>query len=185
MNYTKVQPTVVKHVLQNQVMHIHEPDVSIDFKLNEIITFVRHSIRCIQTSSTSEGLKTFSNADPLTRCSCLLTLWASTLRQLRDQVLKVSDSYPVKEAILRKTPETSLISYRTACKVLLTFRATCSLTIQIQTSKTRPLSLFNSSALNTTWVAPLPPMLMIRARVLALSALSILESVTITVQSVK
>ena len=28
MNYTKVKPTVVKHVLQNQVMHLHEPDVS-------------------------------------------------------------------------------------------------------------------------------------------------------------
>ena len=28
MNYTKVKPTVVKHVLQNEVMNIHDPQVS-------------------------------------------------------------------------------------------------------------------------------------------------------------
>ena len=28
MNYTKVKPTVVKHVLPNEVMHIHDPNVS-------------------------------------------------------------------------------------------------------------------------------------------------------------
>ena len=27
MNYTKVKPTVVKHVLQNEVMNIHDPQV--------------------------------------------------------------------------------------------------------------------------------------------------------------
>ena len=28
MNYTKVKPTVVKHVLPNVVMHLREPEVS-------------------------------------------------------------------------------------------------------------------------------------------------------------
>ena len=28
MNYTKVKPTVVKHVLKNEVMDIHDPKVS-------------------------------------------------------------------------------------------------------------------------------------------------------------
>ena len=28
MNYTKVKPTVVKHVLQDQVIHLRDPQVS-------------------------------------------------------------------------------------------------------------------------------------------------------------
>ena len=31
MNYTKVKPTVVKHVLPNVVMHLREPEVSLTF----------------------------------------------------------------------------------------------------------------------------------------------------------
>ena len=66
MNYTKVKPTVVKHVLPNEVMHIRDPQVSIDASklLQPFLTsfhnvaerrFTRTSFTCIRLRMSEPG----------------------------------------------------------------------------------------------------------------------------------
>ena len=50
MNYTKVKPTVVKHVLPNEVMHIHDPNVS-SLPLPLTLISLRHRSTIINSTS--------------------------------------------------------------------------------------------------------------------------------------
>ena len=105
MNYTKVKPTVVKHVLEDQVIHLRQPEVS---RLLLSLINDLHRPTLIKCTCTKRKAPTFEAVHRT--CNKLLICLEVSL--LSDQSCKVCVSYQDKVVTQGKMPGTSLMSSR-------------------------------------------------------------------------
>ena len=147
MNYTKVKPTVVKHVLPNEVMHIRDPQVSKNnFLLQQSFLNFFHIVaerRFTRTNSTCMRLRMLGPAH--IRATTLLELQvAVSLRQQRCRLplpSRVFGTSLARTGTRSKTRGTSLKRWKVAWLASHTSKTTCSQTIQIQIWKTKRWNL--------------------------------------------
>ena len=103
MNYTKVKPTVVKHILPNEVMQIHNPTVSCLSPYDTIFLCYRST----RINSTSGRQRTSFIKDLPTKCSYPSTLGHLLRWQIDFQrANRVFDINQVRMEIQNKTQET-------------------------------------------------------------------------------
>ena len=147
MNYTKVKPTVVKHVLPNEVMHIRDPQVSLkNFFLHQSILTFFHIVaehRFTRTNSTCTRLRMLGPAN--IRATTQLELQvAVSLRPPRCRLplpSRVFGTSLARTETRSKTRGTSLKRWKAAWLASHTSKTTCSQTIQIQIWKTKQWNL--------------------------------------------
>ena len=146
MNFTKVKPTVVKHVLPNEVMSIYDPKVS---KLSTLTPFW---IRCTKINYTCKMTYLWRKSKSP---SSQLALSISSTPSL----LWVEEHWPARhlptlahsEWSQQPKAKTWLTNCRKACVTWQTFSETSSVIIQIPTCKWLPLRVSSSCAVSITW----------------------------------
>ena len=102
MNYTKVKPTVVKHVLPNEVMHIKNPEVGEFTEKVLLELFFRFMI----INSICKRPRTYVTEDLSIELRSPICLELDLLRQQIDQLVnRVCDSNLDRVATRSRMPE--------------------------------------------------------------------------------